>query len=113
MAEKKMQMSWYGKRTWRQGVGKWRSVMNVSGFWEFGIREFGVHEFLASGNPDIPICDELLLSGIGPYRLVHSPYDLSLRDRGSTFHRDFGVPDDTLFVSTKLAIPRNPMAYGR
>jgi hypothetical protein len=80
-----------------------------------GIRDSRVWSVrvLASGIPDIPMCDELLLSGIGPYRLVHSPYDLSLRDRGSTFHRDFGVPDDTLFVSTKLAIPRNPMAYGR
>jgi hypothetical protein len=87
--------------------------MNVSGFWEFRIREFGMHEFLASGNADISICDELLLSGIGPYRLVHSPYDLSLRDRGSTFHWDFDVPDDTLFVSIKLAIPRNPIAYDR
>jgi hypothetical protein len=79
----------------------------------FGIREFEVREFLASGIPDIPICDELLLPGISPYRLDHSPYDLSLCDRGPTFHRDFGVLDDTMFVSTKLAIPRNPMAYGR
>jgi hypothetical protein len=69
------------------------------------IREFEVREFIASGILDIPICDELLLPGIIPYRLDHSPYDLSLCDRGPTFHRDFGVLDDTMFVSTKLAIP--------
>jgi hypothetical protein len=86
-----------------------RRGFRISGI---GIREFEVREFLASGIPDIPICDELLLPGISPYRLDHSPYDLSLCDRGPTFHRDFGVLDDTMFVSTKLAIPRNPMAYG-
>jgi hypothetical protein len=42
------------------------------------IREFEVREFLAYGIPDIPICDELLLLGISPYQLDHSPYDLSL-----------------------------------
>jgi hypothetical protein len=72
-----------------------------------------VHEFLASGISDIPICDEPLLLGISPFRLDHEPYDLSLCDRGPNFHRDFGILDDTMFVSTKFAIPRNPMAYGR
>ena len=75
-----------------------------------GVHEFEEREFLASGIPDISICDELLLPGISPYRLVHSPYDLSLCDCGPTFHRDFSVLDDTMFVFTKLAIPRNPLA---
>jgi hypothetical protein len=82
-------------RCMRRGFG-------ISGI---GICEFEVREFLASVIPDIPICDELLLSGIIPHRLDHSPYDLSLCDRGPTFHQDFGVLDDTMFVSTKLAIP--------
>jgi hypothetical protein len=80
-----------------------------------GIRDsrVEVREFLASGISDIPICDEPLLPGISPFRLDHGPYDLSLCDRGPTFHRDFGVLDDTMFVSVELAIPRTPMVYGR
>ena len=78
-----------------------------------GIRDsrVEVREFLASGIFDIPICNEPLLPGISPLRLDHDPYDLSLCDRGPTFHRDFGVLDDTMFVSTGLAIPQNPMAH--
>jgi hypothetical protein len=40
--------------------------MNVSRFREFGIHEFGVREFLASGIPDIPMCDELPFLGASP-----------------------------------------------
>ena len=87
--------------------------MRLRDFWEFEIREFAVREFLAPGLSDIPMCNELLLLGISPYRLDYSPYDLSLCDRGSTYHRHFDVLDDTMFVSTKLTIPRNVMAYGR
>ena len=72
-----------------------------------------VREFLTSGISDIPICDEPLLPGISPFRLYHDPYDLSLCDRGPTFHRDIDVLDDTMFVFVELAIPRTPMAYGR
>ena len=72
-----------------------------------------VREFLASGISDIPICDEPLLPGISPFRLDHGPYDLSFCDRGPTFHRDFGILDDTMFVSVELAIPRTLMVYGR
>jgi hypothetical protein len=43
-----------------------RYVMSVSGFWGFGIREFDMHELLASGISDISICDELPLLGASP-----------------------------------------------
>jgi hypothetical protein len=89
------------------GRGKVIGQMYVAGFASFEVREF-----LASGIPDIPMCDELLLLGASPYRLNYSPYDPSLCDRGPTFHWVFGVLDDTMFVSTKLAIPRNLMAHG-
>jgi hypothetical protein len=82
------------------------------GFGISGIPSLKCASSLPSGSP-ISRYDELLLSGISPYQLDHSPYDLFLCDRGPIFHRDFGVFDDTMFVSTKLAIPRNPMAYGR
>jgi hypothetical protein len=80
-----------------------------------GIRDSRVEmcEFLASGIFDISICDEPLLPGISPFWLDHDPYDLSLCDRGPTFHQDFDVLDDTMFVSLELAIPRTPMVYGR
>jgi hypothetical protein len=68
-----------------------------------------MHELLASGISDIPMCDELLLLGASPYRLEHDPYDLSPCDRSQTPHRSFGVHDDTVFVSTGLAIFRLPM----
>jgi hypothetical protein len=45
----------------------------ASGFRGFGIREFEEHEFLASGIPDISICDELLLPRNSPYWLDHNP----------------------------------------
>ena len=38
-----------------------------------GVSEFEEREFLASGIPDISICDELLLPGNSPYRLDHNP----------------------------------------
>jgi hypothetical protein len=35
--------------------------MRLWAFREFGIREFAMRELFASGIPDIPMCDELLL----------------------------------------------------
>jgi hypothetical protein len=43
-----------------------------------------MHELLASGISDIPMCDELLLLGASPYRLKHDPNDLSPRDHSQT-----------------------------
>jgi hypothetical protein len=76
-------------------------VMNAPDF--SGIRDsrVEVREFLASGISDIPICDEPLLPGISPYRLDHDPYDLSLCDRGPTFHRI------SAFLTTRCLCPLN------
>jgi hypothetical protein len=68
-----------------------------------------MHELLASGISDIPMCDELLLLGASPYRLKHDPNDLSPRDHSQTPHRSFGIRDDTVFVFTGLVTPRSPM----
>jgi hypothetical protein len=98
--------------SWRDtGIGRGGKEVcdDVLGFWGFGIREFEMRELLASGISDIPMGDELLLLGTSPYQLEHGPYDLSLCDRSQTLHRSFGVHDDTMFVSTRLAIFRLPM----
>jgi hypothetical protein len=53
--------------SWRDtGIGRGgkEACDEASDFRGFGIREFGMHELLASGNPDIPMCDEFLLYGL-------------------------------------------------
>jgi hypothetical protein len=68
--------------TWGEDMAardRWRMyAMRLRVFWEFGIREFEMRELLASGIPDIPMCDELLLLWVSPsgYSMAHTTTSL-------------------------------------
>jgi hypothetical protein len=53
-------------------------AMRLRVFREFGIREFAMRELFASGIPDIPMCDELLLLWVSPpgYSMAHTTTSL-------------------------------------
>jgi hypothetical protein len=74
----KLRLARHGEKTWRQGTDGGGNAMRLRAFREFGIREFAMRELFASGIPDIPMCDELLLLWVSPpgYSMAHTTTSL-------------------------------------